>query len=290
MARAFLAADNHAAARREAESALAADPDDMTMFLALDVIADVCWERDNWPAVIDIGERMLEIHPEGTLGFIQLGRGLMRAKHWRRCDEVLNAGMATNPFSAGLIQLMCERWRLARGYQTAEQWARKALELAPDNPYLLGQLVMVLVDRRKHAEATEVIAYMIEREPEGAHAYEVAAYAAYEANDYKRAAGFAALALERAPGSATAHMIFKRSRAFMSPLLWPLWKIGRLSPVVVLPLALAYVALFVTAPRVGGLAVVGLVLYLIAGGLAVSIIEHFHQGAPPRQDVQLKNY
>jgi len=46
----------------------------------------------------------------------------------------------------------------------------------------------------------------------------------------------------------------------------------------------------VTAPRVGGLAVVGLVLYLIAGGLAVSIIEHFHQGAPPRQDVQLKNY
>lgn len=290
MARAFLAASNFDAARREAEQAMSADPDDTTLYLALDVLADVCWERDNWPAVIDIGERMLEIDPNSSLGFIQLGRGLLKAKDWRRCDEVLNAGITNNPLSAGLMQLMSERWRLANGLATAEQWVRNALALAPDNTYLMGQLVLVMVDGGRHDDARAVIERMRELDPAGSRPLMLAAYASYHAARFRDAAVFAALALERDGSDSDALMFLRRARMLSHPLLAPYCWMQRQPPAIKALVLLAPLAMIVASPRFGAMAVMAIAAYTMACRLAVGLIESGHAARPPRQDVELKNY
>lgn len=244
-ARAFLAANNLDAAIREASRAYELQPEGFDAILALDILADAYWDKDEWQKTASIGEQMLAIEPALVHGYVQCGRGAIRRKDWQRFDALAADALERFPHAGVLMQMNAQRWLAAGAFENAEVWIRRALEIAPDNIHLLADLASILARQHRSKEARQIIDRMLEIDPAGSVAMSTATMEAYEDDRFGDAALLATLTLERDPGNDIARVILARSRIFGNPLMRPFWAMRQVRSAW-FAMAVALIAIVVT--------------------------------------------
>jgi tetratricopeptide (TPR) repeat protein len=153
---------DRSAARQAAEQAVAADPDDAWVHR---VAATVQLGSGKDKAARRHAERAVALDPLDPNGHLLLARAYdachLPSKAAAASDEVIRLAPSS---PAGYV----ERSRLCiglRDWRSAETWARRALELDPDDSAALNNLAVARQQQGKHAEALDLFSRAAAAEP-----------------------------------------------------------------------------------------------------------------------------
>jgi len=148
---------------------------------------------------------MVQEQPDRSDALITLGDMLRSQERWDESVEAYDKAIALMGEAAN------ENWRVhyVRGIslERADNWARAeedflaALEINPDNPYVLNYLGYTWVDEGVHLdEALDMIKRAVEQRPQDGYIVDSLGWALYRLEDYEGAVRYLERAVELEPG------------------------------------------------------------------------------------------
>lgn len=167
-------------------------------------VADCQQKLDDIDGAIATLQGLVQARPQRTEAIIELG------DLYRREKRFTDAIAAYDQVIAGTQKPAARDWTLyyARGvaHERAKQWDKaepdfkKALELSPEQPYVLNYLAYSWVERREHLdEALDMLHRAVDQRPEEGFIVDSLGWAYYQLGDFQKAVTYLERAVELQP-------------------------------------------------------------------------------------------
>ncbi|WP_374371367.1 tetratricopeptide repeat protein [Dongia sp.] len=167
-------------------------------------IADCQQKLDDIDGAIATLQDLVKARPQRVEAIVELG------DLYRREKRFTDAIAAYDDVIAGLKDPVARDWTLfyARGvaHERAKQWDKaepdfkKALELSPEQPYVLNYLAYTWVERREHLdEALDMLHRAVDQRPEEGFIVDSLGWAYFQLGDFEQAVTYLERAVELQP-------------------------------------------------------------------------------------------
>lgn len=167
-------------------------------------VADCQQKLEDIDGAIATLQGLVKARPQRTEAIVELGDLYRREKRFTDAIE------AYDQVIAGIQQPAARDWTLyyARGvaHERAKQWDKaepdfkKALELSPEQPYVLNYLAYSWVERREHLdEALDMLHRAVDQRPEEGFIVDSLGWAYFQLGDFQKAVTYLERAVELQP-------------------------------------------------------------------------------------------
>jgi len=121
----------------------------------------------NWPAALNYFERALAENPQLDAAWYGKGLSLCQLQRYDAGLEALAKAVELSPRNVSYLYVsgVCNEWRGKDGYEAAEAYYRKALELVPDQAQLHHKLGSLYQRQGRYVDAIPEFKKAIELEP-----------------------------------------------------------------------------------------------------------------------------
>lgn len=167
-------------------------------------IADCQRKLEDTEGAIATLEDLTKQHPNRTEAVVELGDIFRSEKRFGDAvsayDQAINAIKEPKADDWALFYSRGVAHERNKNWEMAEKDFKKALELSPDQPYVLNYLAYSWVERRENLdEALKMLNSAVEQRPEEGFIVDSLGWAYYQLGDYKKAVTFLERAVELQP-------------------------------------------------------------------------------------------